>query len=51
MTEAEGFPPEPEPGNVVAELRILAEAEVIPGPETLAKQEAEAAADDDDEPE
>jgi hypothetical protein len=46
MTETEGFPPEP--GDVVAELRILAEAEVIPGPETLAKQKAEAAADDDE---
>lgn len=28
------------PGTVIGELRIIAEAEVIPGPETLAKQAA-----------
>ena len=32
------------PGTVIGELRIIAEAEVIPGPETLAKQ-----AEDEDE--
>ena len=29
------------PGTVIGELRIIAEAEVIPGPETLAAQQAE----------
>jgi hypothetical protein len=40
--------PEPEPpGNVIGQIRVIAEAEVIPGPATLAAQ----AADEDEEPE
>ena len=27
-----------QPGTVIGELRVIAEAEVIPGPETLARQ-------------
>jgi hypothetical protein len=41
--------PDP-PGTVVGQISITAEAEVIPGPETLAAQAA-AATDDDEEPE
>jgi hypothetical protein len=33
----------PEPGNVIGVLSVVADAEVIPGPETLAKQAAAAA--------
>jgi hypothetical protein len=35
MTEPE------QPGDVIAQITVVAEAEVIPGPETLAKQAAE----------
>jgi hypothetical protein len=48
MTGPEGFPPEP-PGNVAGLLRITAEAEVIPGPETLAQQAAAEADDQEQE--
>lgn len=34
------------PGTVIGELRIIAEAEVIPGPETLARQAAAEAEDE-----
>jgi len=41
---------EPEqPGNVIAQITVVAEAEVVPGPETLAKQAAQAADDDPEE--
>jgi hypothetical protein len=33
----------PPPGDVIAQVTVVAEAEVIPGPETLAKQAAAAA--------
>jgi hypothetical protein len=36
------------PGTVIGELRVIAEAEVIPGPETLAAQ-ATAEAEDEGE--
>lgn len=36
-----GEQPEP-PGDVIAQLTVVAEAEVIPGPETLAAKQAEA---------
>jgi hypothetical protein len=36
-------------GTVIGELRIVAEAEVIPGPETLAAQQAAPAAEDEGE--
>lgn len=46
MTEGLAFEPADEPpGTVIGELRIIAEAEVIPGPETLARQ---AAAEDEE---
>jgi hypothetical protein len=32
-----------QPGDVIAQITVVAEAEVIPGPETLAKQAAAAA--------
>jgi hypothetical protein len=53
VTESEELPPEtgPEPpGNVAGVLRITAEAEVIPGPETLAQQAAAEADDQEQEP-
>lgn len=32
----------PAPGSVIAQVTVVAEAEVIPGPETLAKRQAQA---------
>jgi hypothetical protein len=37
------------PGTVIGELRIIAEAEVIPGPETLAARQAAAEAEGEGE--
>jgi hypothetical protein len=39
MTENGAAPPQEPPGNVIAELRVEAGADVIPGPETLRRQE------------
>lgn len=41
MSEQQPEQPE-QPGDVIAQITVVAEAEVIPGPETLAKQQAEA---------